>query len=434
MSAYGALGTAADQARWLHRLRFPREIETAFQNEYFRRARNTIRSGTALAAVLMFPAALYNESIGFRAATVLNGAFALLALVVFAAVSGRGGARVWKPLLFIAAVAAAAALAVLNVLWTPHLAHTASPGHAATLSLLSQVLVLVYAFVIGRFTLRWYLAFALCDLALVAAATALLFPPGLAPLLRDSTYSLLPAAAMLGLLAYRQERGARSEFLAHRLLEAERARAEHLLLNVLPASVAVRLQERPGAIADDFAEVGILFADIVDFTPLAASLPAADVVRLLNEVFTAFDALADRYGMEKIKTIGDAYMAAAGLPEPREDHAGALAEMALAMRGIVAAFRRADNGEPLEIRVGLNTGPVVAGVIGTRKFIYDLWGDTVNIASRLESHGRPGTIQCTEAAYHLLCDRYAFDGPAPLVLKGRGEMPVYRLIGPSPAD
>jgi class 3 adenylate cyclase len=420
--------TAGDHARWLNRLRFSGDLEAAFQQDFFQRARNTMRAGSALAVVLMIPAAWYNESIEFRAATVLNGALALVALMVFTALSHRGAARVWKPVTFIAAMAAALSVAVLTAVWTPDLPRTGSSAHAVTLILLSQVLVLVYAFVIGRFTFRWYVAFAVCDLAITAAATGLWFREGLIPLLLDSTYSLVAAAAMLGLLAYRQERAARGEFLANHLLEAERARAERLLLNVLPASVAARLKERPGGIADDFEEVGILFADIVDFTPLAASLPAADVVRLLNDVFTAFDALADRFGLEKIKTIGDAYMAAAGLPEPREDHAAALAEMALAMRETVAAFRRADNGLPLEIRVGINTGPVVAGVIGTRKFIYDLWGDTVNVASRLESHGRPGAIQCTEAAYRLLRERYAFDGPAPLVLKGRGEMSIYLLL------
>jgi class 3 adenylate cyclase len=420
--------TAGDHAFWLNQLRFPPELETAFQCEYFRRSRNTIRAGSALAAVLMVPVGLYNISIGFPAAAFLNGVLALVAVVLFAGVSHRRGDHLWKPLTFAAAATAAAGVAVVNALWTPIHPHTASTGHAVSLTLLSQVLVLVYAFAIGRFTFRLFLTFAAFDLAAGVVATAVWFGEGLAPLLLGSTYKVLPAAAMLGLLAYRQERAARGEFLANHLLEAERARAERLLLNVLPASVAARLKERPGGIADDFEEVGILFADIVDFTPLAACLPAADVVRLLNEVFTAFDALADRFGLEKIKTIGDAYMAAAGLPEPREDHAAALAEMALAMREKVADFRRADNGLPLEIRVGINTGPVVAGVIGTRKFIYDLWGDTVNVASRLESHGRPGAIQCTEAAYRLLSERYAFDGPTPLVLKGRGELPVYLLL------
>jgi class 3 adenylate cyclase len=215
-----------------------------------------------------------------------------------------------------------------------------------------------------------------------------------------------------------------------RLLEAEHSRAEGLLLNVLPGPIAERLKVSPGSIADDFDEVGVLFADIVDFTSLASQLSATEVVRLLNDVFSAFDELAERHGLEKIKTIGDSYMAVTGLPEPFQEHAGALAEMALGMHDAIRHFSRdGSDGPPLELRIGINIGPVVAGVIGTKRFIYDLWGDTVNIASRMESHGAPGTVQCTEAAYRLLDHRYDFDGPFPLQIKGKGEMPAYRLRG-----
>lgn len=216
-----------------------------------------------------------------------------------------------------------------------------------------------------------------------------------------------------------------------RLLEAEHSRAEGLLLNILPQPIAERLKISPGAIADNFGDVGVLFADIVDFTPLAARLAATEVVRLLNDVFCAFDELAERHGLEKIKTIGDSYLAVAGLPEPHADHAGALAQMAIGMHDAIRHFTRdGEGGRHLELRIGMNVGPVVAGVIGTKRFIYDLWGDTVNIASRMESQGVPGTIQCTEAVYRLLAPRYDFDGPFPLQIKGRGEMPAYRLRGP----
>ena len=410
----------------LNRLRFPPDLESAFQRDYFQRARNTIRAGSALAAVLMIPTGIHNVAIGLRPAAIIDGALAVVALLLFAVVTPKHGSRFWKLAVFAAAAFAATAVAVQNAIWLPHLPGM-SPEHAETLTLLAHMLLLVYSFVIGRFTFRWYMAFAAFDLAVSAIATAIWFPGGLAATAWEATGSVLPSVAMLGLLAYRQERAARSEFLAQHLLAEEHARAEHLLLNVLPASVAARLKANPGTIADDFDQVGILFADIVDFTPLAASLPAADIVRLLNDVFTTFDSLADRHGMEKIKTIGDAYMAAVGLPEPREDHAAILAEMALEMQSAVAAFRRPDNGQPLAIRIGINVGPVVAGVIGARKFIYDLWGDTVNIASRLESQGVPGRIQCTEAAYQLLESRYTFEGPRMLTLKGRGEMPVWLL-------
>jgi class 3 adenylate cyclase len=182
----------------------------------------------------------------------------------------------------------------------------------------------------------------------------------------------------------------------HRLLLAEEERSERLLLNVLPAPIAERLKQGEGVIADAFPEVTVLFADLVDFTRRSQQVSPAQVVATLNELFSAFDRLAQRHGLEKIKTIGDAYMVAGGLPNPRPDHAQAVAEMALAMQEEVAG--RADpSGQPLQVRIGIDTGPVEAGVIGTSKFSYDLWGDTVNTASRMESHGSPAASRSPRA-------------------------------------
>jgi adenylate cyclase len=220
------------------------------------------------------------------------------------------------------------------------------------------------------------------------------------------------------------------EMYLYQRLEEEHARAECLLHNMLPWPIAERLKVAPGAIADDFGEVGVLFADIVDFTSLASRLTATEVVRLLNDIFSTFDELAEKHGLEKIKTVGDSYMAVAGLPEPFEEHALALAEMALEMNEAIRRFpRKGEEYRNLELRIGINFGPVVAGVIGTKKFTYDLWGDSVNIASRMESQGVPGSIQCTEAAHRLLHHRYDFEGPFAIQVKGKGEMPTYRLRG-----
>jgi class 3 adenylate cyclase len=214
----------------------------------------------------------------------------------------------------------------------------------------------------------------------------------------------------------------------HRLLLAEQQRSEQLLLNVLPAPIAERLKAGEAVIADAFPEVTVLFADIVDFTRRSRQVGPAQVVQALNELFSAFDALAQRQGLEKIKTIGDAYMVAGGLPQPRPDHAEAVAEMALAMHEEVA--RRADpNGRPLQLRIGIDTGPVEAGVIGTSKFAYDLWGDTVNTASRMESHGVAGCIQVTERTYQRLRDSYRFQRRGPIQVRGMGEMVTYFLLG-----
>jgi class 3 adenylate cyclase len=297
--------------------------------------------------------------------------------------------------------------------------------------MLGQLVILVYVFVVGRFQTRFFAVYAVATVALMVGMVQVFKPAGLFFVRQDMPFMVGTALVLFLLLAYQQERQARSGFLAGYLLERERARAEALLLNILPAPVAARLQTEPGIIADDIEQAGVLFADIVDFTPLAATLPANEVVRLLNDVFTTFDELAERFGLEKIKTIGDAYMAAAGLPEPQDGHAARLAEMALAMQEASAQFQRGD-GTALRLRVGINVGPVVAGVIGRRKFIYDLWGDTVNVAARMESQGKPGDIQCTEAAYQLLRDCYLFDGPVDVAVKGRGTLPVYLLQGRRP--
>ncbi len=213
-----------------------------------------------------------------------------------------------------------------------------------------------------------------------------------------------------------------------RALDLEREKSERLLLNVLPASIAARLKETEGVIADGFSDVTVLFADIVDFTRRSERITPEQVVEVLNDLFSAFDQLARERGLEKIKTIGDAYMVVGGLPDPRPDHADAVAEMALAMRAEVAG-RSDPSGQPLAIRIGIDTGPVVAGVIGTSRFSYDLWGDTVNTASRMESHGVPGCIQVTARTWERLRDRYRFERRGPIQVKGKGEIVTYFLEG-----
>ncbi len=205
------------------------------------------------------------------------------------------------------------------------------------------------------------------------------------------------------------------------------ARSESLLLNVLPASIAQRLKRDPGVIAEAHDEVTVLFADVVDFTPFTARTEPRRVVGVLDEIFSAFDALAERHGLEKIKTIGDAYMVASGLPERRPDHAVAMAEMALDMQAAFWSLRE-PLGLDLAIRIGLNSGPVIAGVIGRHRFIYDLWGDTVNTASRMESQGLPGRIQVGEAAYRRLAGRYEFE-EREIDVKGKGRRRAYLLLG-----
>jgi class 3 adenylate cyclase len=221
----------------------------------------------------------------------------------------------------------------------------------------------------------------------------------------------------------------RATLLAEEALDRAHQRSEDLLLNILPATIASRLKVHDGTIADRFGGVTVLFADIVGFTTLSARLTPDRVVQLLNDLFCRYDDLAGELGLEKIKTIGDCYMVAGGLPEPRDDHAEAIAEMALAMQRVTKEFRE-KTGEAIQVRVGLHSGPVVAGVIGKRKFIYDVWGDTVNTASRMESHGVADAVHLTHASYELLEGKYRMTSRGTVEIKGNGPMQTWILDGP----
>jgi adenylate cyclase len=217
------------------------------------------------------------------------------------------------------------------------------------------------------------------------------------------------------------------EFLAQ--LEEEKAKSDRLIRNILPEHTVLRLNDGETIIADRFDSASILFADIVGFTPAAAAMTPAELVHKLNLLFSEFDILALSLGVEKIKTIGDAYMAAAGLPEPRHDHAEAIAEFAI---GILETLRRINESDPapVQVRIGVHMGPVVAGVIGRHKFIYDVWGDTVNIASRLESEGAPNRINVSAAIQEALAHRFAFEPRGMLSLKGKGRTHAFFLVEP----
>jgi class 3 adenylate cyclase len=255
----------------------------------------------------------------------------------------------------------------------------------------------------------------------------------LMPLLNGTVQSAAMFAAVLILGEAMRNRRALDR--ANRLLQAERERSEQLLRNVLPGPIADRLKGGEEVIADGFPEVTVLFADLVDFSRRSDRSSPERVVQVLDDLFSALDRLAERHGLEKIKTIGDAYMVVGGLPEPRPDHAQAVAEMALALREEVPRHRDPD-GRPLAVRIGIDTGPVVAGVIGRRKFSYDLWGDTVNTASRMESRGVEGCIQVTERTYRRLRDRYHFERRGPIQVKGKGMLDTWFLVARavSPAE
>jgi class 3 adenylate cyclase len=343
------------------------------------------------------------------------------------------------------------ALGYLPTLWLNHRGHRV----AATTWLLlgSHLLVVSQVLVEGTeldvhlfFMLHTMLPFLLCDprhsrrmftLSALAGIDMVIVVglgdrlPHLGPVIAPERLQLLRPILLGGLfatLAACAHYARRATLIAEAALDRAHQRSEELLLNILPPSIARRLKLSGGQIADGFAGVSVLFADIVGFTSLSSRLAPERVVGLLNDLFSRFDDVAGELGLEKIKTIGDCYMVAGGLPEPHADHAAAVAEMALRMIEIVAEVA-SRSPEPFSIRIGIHSGPVVAGVIGKRKFIYDLWGDTVNIASRMESHGLPGAIQLSDASRQLLDGRFRLQPRGLVDIKGVGAMQTWLLEG-----
>jgi adenylate cyclase len=278
-----------------------------------------------------------------------------------------------------------------------------------------------------RQAIRWFGAFLLVFL-LTGILGEVLFPNADLPAWFTTTMLALNvigagSVAFTLLASFANQRN-----VALRALRAEQEKSEALLMNILPSSIAVRLKAASQTIADHFESASVLFADVVDFTPLAQRLPPAETVGMLDQLFSRFDALVERHGLEKIKTIGDCYMAAAGVPNPSPDHARRAALLALDMRDAVATSAIA--GQPLcELRIGINSGPVVAGVIGTKRFLYDLWGDAVNTASRMESLSTPGEIQITRTTYELLKDEFVCRRRGTILVKGKGRMETWYLVG-----
>ena len=303
-------------------------------------------------------------------------------------------------------------------------------GGVALWAILAPLGALVFLEV--RRAIRWFVAFVLVFL-LTGVAGELFFANADFPIWFPSTMLALnivgAGAISFTLLASFAKQ--RTEALV--ALRVEQEKAELLLVNILPRSIADRLKGAHQTIADQFDAASILFADVVDFTPFAQRLAPAAVVGILDELFSHFDTLVERHGLEKIKTIGDCYMAASGVPDPSADHARRAALLALDMREAIAATASGGRSA-LELMIGINSGPVVAGVIGSKRFLYDLWGDAVNTASRMESQSTPGEIQITRATYELLKDEFVCRRRGTIEVKGKGEMETWYLVGPRSDD
>jgi len=236
-------------------------------------------------------------------------------------------------------------------------------------------------------------------------------------------------ANVIGMFAsYYLERYTRRDFLQKYTIQAQRDRADKLLYNVLPERIAERLKESDVTIAEEFSSATVLFADIVNFTPISARFGPLEVVEMLNDLFSQFDELVDKYGVEKIQVAGDGYMVAAGVPTPRPDHAMVMAQLALDMLDCVKTGNFLGGKHPIEIRIGLNSGSLIAGVIGRKKYFYALWGDMVNTASRMESHGESGKIQITREFYELVRDEFECEYVGEITVKGKGKLEAWHLV------
>jgi adenylate cyclase len=279
----------------------------------------------------------------------------------------------------------------------------------------------------ARHAIFWFLIYGIC-LVGILFLQPLLRPANQVPFLVGQTLLalniLISSALSLGIMVYFVSQRDRALHLLH----SEQEKSENLLLNILPADIATILKEENRTIADQYDGASVLFADMVGFTPLSAQLAPAEVVELLNEAFCFFDSLLDKYNVEKIRTIGDNYMVASGVPRRRLDHAQALVRMALEMRDYIAIHTFL-HGQRVNFRFGINSGPMIGGVIGQRKFVYDVWGDTVNIASRMESHGKANIIQITQTTYDLIKDDFDCEPQGKINVKGKGEMDVWYVVG-----
>jgi adenylate cyclase len=225
------------------------------------------------------------------------------------------------------------------------------------------------------------------------------------------------------------ERDTRRDFLQKYTMRQQRDQADKLLFNILPERVVEQLKQNDGVIEEEFDSASVLVADIVNSTPMFANFEPHAMVNMLNELFSHFDGLVDKYDVEKIQVTGDGYMIAAGVPKPRPDHASVLARLALDMLDFVKSVEFLGGMHQIEVRIGLNSGPLIGGVIGRKKYFYAIWGDTVNTASRMESHGKNGRIQITRATYELLKDDFECEYVGEISVKGKGLMEVWHLIG-----
>jgi class 3 adenylate cyclase len=407
--------------RWF--LRFPEPLETAYRDDHFERWLVTRRISLILGTLTY---GVFGVVDPWAAPWSLSQVLTLRAIGCIAAICtiALTWTHIWRR---VGDVVTAATVVIVGttVAGMEYVLVPGEPGFG--IYAFGIAVVLFMGFAVPRLHFR-HAAVAGTILLVVSVAAGLSHHPQHSMVQFFVVEAMIAAGFVTGMVAaFFIDSGSRRNFLNERELDRERGRSDRLLRNILPAPVAERLK-RGEAIADAFDDVTVLFADLVDFTAISRSMQPSQVVAFLDDLFTRFDHLAETHGLEKIKTIGDAYMAVSGIPEPVADPAVPAAEMALAMLDAMRAVQDGCDFEP-RLRIGIHTGPVVAGVLGVHKFSYDLWGDTVNTASRMESHGEPGKIQVSDATYQRLRSRFRFEGPRQIDVKGKGPMRTYLLVG-----
>ncbi len=412
--------------------RIPKELQQDFREDYYERFSNASRSALALGLILYAVFGILDIwGVPESKDRIWAIRFFIVCPVIFACFMASLVLRLKGILQLVTTIASVTS--GFGIIGMMAAAKQTEPGYAFYYAGLIIVIMMTDAF--ARLQLR-YAATSNVIVALCYEAVAVFYQrvltsaSGLYIFINNNFFLL--ACNIIGLTTcYYLEVYSKRDFLQRRALHIERAKSEKLLLNVLPVEIAARLREKAGTIADTLDSVSVLFADIVGFTPMSSQMGANRLVEVLNALFCKFDDFVEEAGLEKIKTIGDCYMVASGVPAVRRDHAQALARVGLNMLAYVAAHEF-PYGRQLGLRVGISSGSVVAGVIGTRKFSYDLWGETVNIASRMESDGTPGKVQISRATYELIKDDFVCEARGEILVKGKGNLEVWYLISERP--
>lgn len=419
---------------WLYpyadKLRFPDEvIETQFRKEYLANTVSTTRLALVLGLILYSLFGILDiYAIPFSKDIVWIIRYGVVAPVVIAALVASYNASLQKyTQAFMCIVVAISGLGIVAMISITTEAEFGNRFYFTGLILISMWGYTLSRLRFGYAVLANLIIMVGYEFASITVKQLLESETGIVIFTMHNFFFL--GANVIGMFgSYYLERYTRRDFLQKYTIRAQRDRADKLLYNVLPRQIAERLKESDETIAEEFSSATVLFADIVNFTPISARFGPLEVVEMLNELFSHFDELVDKYGVEKIQVAGDGYMVAAGVPTPRPDHATVLAQLALDMLDYVRREEFLGGRHPIEIRIGLNSGPLIAGVIGRKKYFYALWGDMVNTASRMESHGESGKIQITRETYELVRDEFECEYIGEITVKGKGQMEAWHLL------